>query len=64
MNDENENVKAIQNTVFLYKKGKLSLVEASECIAISSGLSPEVVSCFLRAMKRDNIRKLKGSAFG
>ena len=58
MNDGNKNVQAIQKTVLLYKKGKLSLDEASQCIAISSGLAPEIISCFLKAMKRDNITKL------
>ena len=58
MNDSNKNVQAIQETVLLYKKGKLSLHEASERIAISSGLAPEIISCFLRAMKRNNITKL------
>ena len=42
-----------------YKSGKLNLEEASEVLASHTGLHQEIVKCFLNAMERTNVLRIK-----
>ena len=46
-----------------YKNGKLNLSEAAIAIAENTGLTPEIVKCFLLAMNRSNITSMKSIEF-
>ena len=48
----------LKEIVRQYKEGLLSLNEASLKVASISELTPEIVSCFLKAMKRKNLVNL------
>ena len=41
-----------------YKRGSLSLSEASNEIEVFSGLTADIVACFLKSMQRSNVIKL------
>ena len=46
-----------------YKTGELNLSEAAMAIAENTGLTPEIVKCFLLSMKRSNITNIKSIEF-
>ena len=50
----------LEQSVTRYKKGHSDLAEASAQIERLSGLQSEIVACFLKAMKRNNLVELKG----
>ena len=50
----------LEQSVMRYKKGHSDLAEASAQIERLSGLQSEIVACFLKAMKRNNLVELKG----
>ena len=52
----------LEQSVMRYKKGHSDLAEASAQIERLSGLQSEIVACFLKAMKRNNVVKFKGVA--
>ena len=43
-----------------YKRGLRNLKTGSDEISRISGLQPEIVACFLKAMKRDNVTQIRG----
>ena len=50
----------LEQSVMQYKQGHSDLAEASAQIEKLSGLQSEIVACFLKTMKRNNLVKLKG----
>ena len=50
----------LEQSVMRYKQGHSDLAEASAQIEKLSGLQSEIVACFLKAMKRNNLVELKG----
>ena len=49
-------IKAVKD----YKSGLQNLKTGSEEISRISGLTPEIVACFLKAMKRKNVMQIYG----
>tara|TARA_Y100001937_G_C7104572_1_gene324287 strand:+ start:1311 stop:1553 length:243 start_codon:yes stop_codon:yes gene_type:complete len=43
-----------------YKRGLRNLKTGSDEISRISGLTPDIVACFLKAMKRDNVTQIRG----
>ena len=50
-----DNLIAITNA---YKNGSLNIEEASNSVSQLTELQPEIVQCFLKAMKRSNVKIL------
>ena len=48
-------IKAVKD----YKGGLKNLKTGSEEISKISGLTPEIVACFLKAMKRENVMQIQ-----
>ena len=43
-----------------YKRGLRNLNTGTQALAEASGLSPDIARVFLKAMKRDNVRDIRG----
>ena len=50
----------VEQSVMQYKQGLLDLEEASAQIEHLSGLQSEIVACFLKVMKRNNLIEFEG----
>ena len=52
----------LRQTIIKYKRGELNLSKASSQISIDTGLQEEIIACFLKVMKRENILQMNKGA--
>ena len=52
----------LHQTIIKYKKGELNLSKASTQISVDTGLQEEIIACFLKVMKRENVLQMNKGA--
>ena len=52
----------LRQTIIKYKRGELNLSKACSQISIDTGLQEEIIACFLKVMKRENILQMTKGA--